>query len=146
VWREKQEEEVTLMRRIVLLATMAVLVLVSTAFVVSVAGAHNQPAAKAHKQPKAGPAAASSRHPTRMVVIQGFRFRPAHITVKRGTRVRWVNKDRDTHTVTANQAGSFDSGHLRHGQSYSHTFKSAGKKGYHCEIHPFMRGSVLVKR
>ena len=49
------------MRRIVLLATMAVLVLVSTAFVVSVAGAHNQPAAKAHKQPKAGPAAASRK-------------------------------------------------------------------------------------
>jgi plastocyanin len=144
VGREKQEEEVTLMRRIVLLATVAVLVLASTAFVVSVAGAHNQPAAKAHKQ--AQPAAASSQHSTRMVVIQGFRFRPAHITVKRGTRVRWVNKDRETHTVTANQAGSFDSGHLRHGQSYSHTFKTAGMKGYHCEIHPFMRGSVLVKR
>jgi plastocyanin len=36
---------------------------------------------------------------------------------------------------------------LRPGQSYSHTFKTAGRTNkYHCEIHPFMRGSVTVKR
>jgi plastocyanin len=80
VGREKFEEEVTLMRRIVLLATVAVLVLVSTPFVVSATGAHKQTTAK--------PTAASSQHPTRTVVIQNFRFKPAHITIKRGTRVR----------------------------------------------------------
>ena len=124
----------TLMRRIVLLATVAALVLVSVPIVVSATGAQKHPAAKAQK------------HPTRTVVIQNFHFKPAHITVKRGTRVRWVNRDSATHTVTANKAGSFDSGHLRRGQSYSHTFKTAGKKAYHCEIHPFMRGSVTVTR
>lgn len=82
----------------------------------------------------------------RLPCNQNFRFKPAHITIKRGTRVRWINRDSAPHTVTANKAGSFDSGHLRHGQRYSHTFKKAGKKAYHCEIHPFMRGSVLVKR
>jgi plastocyanin len=44
-------------------------------------GAHKQPTARAHK------------HPTRTVLIQGFRFKPAHITIKRGTKVRWINKD-----------------------------------------------------
>jgi hypothetical protein len=43
VGREKYEEEVTLMRRIVLLATVAVLVLVSTPFVVSATGRTNRP-------------------------------------------------------------------------------------------------------
>jgi plastocyanin len=129
-----QEKEVTLMRRIMLLITLAALVVGSTLFVVSVAGAHKHPTAKAQK------------HPTKTVVIKNFRFKPAHITIKRGTRVRWINKDREPHTATANNGRSFDSGRLGKGQRYTHTFKSAGKKPYHCEIHPFMRGSVVVKR
>ena len=131
---EKEKEEVTLMRRIILLMTVAALVVVSTLFAVSVAGAHKHPTAKAHK------------HPTKTVVIRGFRFRPAHITIKRGTRVRWINKEMHPHTATANKKGSFDSGRLGKGQRYSHVFKTAGKKAYHCKIHPFMRGSVVVKR
>jgi plastocyanin len=79
-------------------------------------------------------------------VIQNFRFKPANITVKRGTKVRWINKDSTAHTATANNGRSFDSGLLRKGQRYTHTFKSAGKKRYHCEPHPHMRGTVVVKR
>jgi plastocyanin len=122
------------MRRIMLLITLAALVVVSTLFAVSVAGAHKHRTAKAQK------------HPTKTVVIKNFRFKPAHITIKRGTRVRWINKDPHPHTATANNGRSFDSGRLGKGQSYTHTFKSAGKKAYHCEIHPFMRASVVVKR
>jgi plastocyanin len=83
---------------------------------------------------------------TRTVVIQNFSFKPAHITIKRGTRVIWINKDSVQHTATANNGRSFDSGLLRKGQRYSHTFKRVGKKGYHCEPHPHMKGSVTVKR
>ena len=79
-------------------------------------------------------------------MIQNFRFEPAHITIKRGTKVRWINKDRAHHTATATKRKSFDSGRLGKGQRYTHTFKSTGKKQYFCEIHPFMRGSVTVKR
>ena len=83
---------------------------------------------------------------TRTVVIQNFSFKPAHITVKRGTRVTWINRDMTKHTATANN-GAFDSGVLRPGQRYSHTFKTAGRTNrYHCEIHHSMRGSVTVKR
>ena len=122
------------MRRIVLLIPVAALVVVGTLFAVSVAGAHKHPTSKAHK------------HPTRTVLIRNFSFKPAHITIKRGTRVRWINKDGTAHTVTANKAGSFDSGRLGPRQRYPHTFKSVGKKRYHCKIHPHMRGSVVVRR
>jgi plastocyanin len=132
--QEEGEEEVTLMRRIIMLITVAALVVVSTLFVVSVAGAHKHPTAKAQK------------HPTKTVLIQGFSFKPAHITIKRGTRVRWINKDSTTHTATANNGRSFDSGRLAKGQRYTHTFKSAGKKPYHCEIHPHMKGRITVRR
>jgi len=91
-------------------------------------------------------AVGAKKRPTRTVLIQGFKFKPAHITIKRGTKVRWINKDRAHHTATATNRKSFDSGRLGKGQRYTHTFKSAGKKKYFCEIHPFMRGSVTVKR
>jgi plastocyanin len=119
------------MRRIILLMTVAALVVVSTLFVVSVAGAHKQPTAKAQK------------HPTRTVLIKNFSFKPAHITIKRGTRVRWINKDTAPHTATGFW---FDSGRLDKGQRYTHTFKSADKKRYLCRIHPHMRGSIVIKR
>jgi len=122
-------------KRIILLMTVAALVVVSTLFVVSAVGAHKQPkATKAHK------------HPTKTVLIQDFSFKPAHITIKRGTKVRWINKDFDVHTATANNGKSFNSGLLFPRQRYTHTFKSAGKKGYFCKIHPHMKGSVVVKR
>ena len=122
------------MRRIVLLMTVAAVVVVGTLLAVSVAGAHKQPTAMAQK------------HPTRKVLIKNFSFKPAHITIKRGTKVRWINKDMHPHTATANNGRSFDSGRLRPGQSYTHTFKSAGKKPYHCEIHPDMKGRITVRR
>jgi plastocyanin len=114
--------------------TVATLVVVGTLFAVSVAGAHKHPTAMAQKPP------------TKTVLIQDFSFKPAQITIKRGTKVRWINKDISPHTATANNGRSFDSGRLAKGQSYTHTFKSVGKKPYHCEIHPHMKGRITVKR
>ena len=100
------------MRRIILLMTVAALVVVSTLFFVSASGAHKHPTAMAQKQT------------TKTVLIQGFRFKPAQITIKRGTKVRWINKDSHPHTATAINGKSFDSGHLGKGQRYTHTFKT----------------------
>jgi plastocyanin len=132
--QKEGEEEVRLVRRIILLMTVATLVVVSTLLFVSASGAHKHPTAKAQK------------HPTRTVLIKNFSFKPANITIKRGTKVRWINKDPHPHTATANNKRSFDSGRLGKGQRYTHTFKSAGKKPYHCEIHPDMKGRITVKR
>src|ERR671921_2401322 len=122
------------MRRIILLMTVATLVVVSTLLFVSASGAHKYPTAKAQK------------HPTRTLLIKNFSFKPANITIRRGTKVRWINKDSAAHTATANNKRSFDSGRLGKGQSYTHTFKSVGKKPYHCEIHPHMKATITVKR
>jgi len=119
------------MKRLLLLAALGLVAMLTLA---SVAGAQKHPAAVAHK------------HPTRTVLIQNFSFKPAHITIKRGTKVTWINKDTAPHTATAINGKSFHSPVLRKGQSYSHTFKTAGKWGYYCKIHPDMRGSVTVIR
>jgi plastocyanin len=120
------------MKRLLFLAALC---LVAVLTFVSVAGAQKASVVGTQIQKKQA---------TRTVVIQGFSFNPAHITVKRGTRVTWINRDMTKHTATASN-GAFDSGVLRPGQSYSHTFKTAGRTNkYHCEIHPFMKGSVTV--
>jgi len=77
-----------------------------------------------------------------MVSIVDFAFKPDAVTVKAGTTVTWTNHGR-THTVTAD-AGSFDSGHISSGGTFSMTFKKAGTYAYHCSIHPSMVAQVVV--
>lgn len=73
-------------------------------------------------------------------------FSPDNITVVMGVNntVTWTNDDGSIHTVTAND-GTFDSGLLDSGGSYSYTFTTPGVFEYHCTIHPWMTGSVTVK-
>jgi len=77
------------------------------------------------------------------VIIKGFAFDPATITVATGTTVTWTNMDTVAHTVVeANNA--FSSQTLENGQSYSHTFNDIGTFEYKCGIHPTMSGKVIV--
>jgi len=73
-------------------------------------------------------------------------FTPDNITVLIGVNntVIWTNNDSSIHTVTAND-GSFDSGYLNTGASYTYTFTQPGVYEYHCQVHPWMIGSVTVK-
>ena len=77
------------------------------------------------------------------VTIRDFSFAPATINVKPGDSVTWVNRGPTVHTATASD-GSFDSGNLARGRSYSKTFRSAGTFSYLCTPHPFMTGKVVV--
>ena len=78
---------------------------------------------------------------TAAVEISGFAFSPSELTVAKGTTVTWTNKDSVVHTVTS---GSFGSGMIQNGGSYSYTFNDSGTYVYHCIIHPSMRGSITV--
>ncbi len=65
------------------------------------------------------------------------------ITIDPGTMVTWINRDTKAHTVTADD-GSFDSGELEPGQSFSVTFNELGWWTYHSELDLDMTGSVGV--
>lgn len=58
--------------------------------------------------------------------------------------VLWTNDDTTEHTVTADD-GSFDSGPISPGDNFDNTFDTPGDFGYHCSIHPFMTGVVIVE-
>jgi plastocyanin len=78
------------------------------------------------------------------VQIMNFAFNPASVTVKVGDTVTWTNGDSIAHTVTADD-GSFDSGNIDPGKSFTFTFTKAGTFSYHCNIHPNMTAQVTVQ-
>jgi plastocyanin len=81
--------------------------------------------------------------PSNQVNIANFSFAPGTVMVKPGTTVTWTQQDKDQHTVTADD-GSFGSSPLTTGQTFTHTFGTLGTYHYHCAIHPFMHGTVVV--
>ena len=78
------------------------------------------------------------------VQIASFAYKPATLTVKRGTTVRWANSDAAPHTVTAS-SGAFSSPMLRKGGVYTLRFARAGRFAYVCALHPQMKGTVVVR-
>jgi plastocyanin len=68
------------------------------------------------------------------VKLVNSEFTPKELTVKVGTTVVWTSEDNPTHTITADD-GSFDSGRIRKGDTFSHTFTQAGEYPYYCAIH-----------
>jgi plastocyanin len=77
------------------------------------------------------------------VSIEDFYFEPSEAAIQPGDTITWTNEGNTPHTVTADD-GSFDSGTLQPGESFSRTFQNPGMVTYHCSIHPFMTGSVSV--
>jgi plastocyanin len=82
---------------------------------------------------------------TAQVRIQNTAFNPVFITVVIGVNntVVWTNYDQTTHTVTDDN-GTFNSGNLNGGQSWSFTFTSPGTYYYHCIYHSVMNAVVIV--
>jgi plastocyanin len=75
--------------------------------------------------------------------LTNWHFDPAEVTVPAGATVRWVNKGKEEHTVTADDK-SFDSGMKRSGTSFQRVFSKPGRYTYYCAPHPWMKGAVRV--
>jgi plastocyanin len=79
------------------------------------------------------------------VNIVNSTYRPKTLKTHVGTTVKFLDEDDTAHTVTADD-GSFSSAFLTKNRSYKHTFSKPGKYPYHCKIHPFMTGTVIVTK
>ena len=79
------------------------------------------------------------------VAIKDFAFSPSEITIKKGKTVTWMNGDSAPHTVVSDSGSEINSPSLSNGQTYSHTFNSAGTYAYHCSIHPGMKARIIVE-
>jgi len=88
-----------------------------------------------------GEAAANATH----VEMRTIAFNPKRIEIAPGGTVTWTNNDQLVHTVTA-EDGSWDSGPIEPGKSWSHTFTQPGEFAFHCTPHPFMKAVVVVRQ
>ena len=79
---------------------------------------------------------------TSTVSIPAFKFQPATVTISRGSKVRFSNTSGTAHTAT--RKGSFNTGRIKPGNAATVQFNSRGSFAYHCSIHPFMKGKVVV--
>jgi YVTN family beta-propeller protein len=78
------------------------------------------------------------------VSIAKFAFMPATITISSGQSITWTNADPVAHTATSDDK-VWDSGSLSPNATYTATFSQPGTYAYHCTIHPFIRGTVVVQ-
>jgi plastocyanin len=89
-------------------------------------------------------AAHASAATTKTVKVYGSAFSPKTVTITAGDTIRWVNRDNDNHQIYADH-GEFVSAILKPNQSFSFTFRAAGTYTYKDELHPRIRGTVVVK-
>ncbi len=85
----------------------------------------------------------SGQPSTSAVTIRNFAYLPAHATV--GTRLTFDNRDTVEHTATADDGTTFDTGSLQVGASKTITLTKRGTFSYHCDFHPFMHGTIVVR-
>jgi plastocyanin len=88
------------------------------------------------------PAEASAA--TYVVVIEQMRFEPPALTVARGDRIVFINKDLFPHTATADSK-AFDSQGIAPDASWSHVPRHAGRYAYSCTFHPTMHATLTVQ-
>jgi plastocyanin len=70
------------------------------------------------------------------------------VQVDAGTKVTWTNRDSAPHTATAAddaQREAFDTKVIKHNASASVVFDKPGTYAYICDLHPFMKATVVVR-
>jgi plastocyanin len=76
------------------------------------------------------------------VTVKSFAFKPATLAVKRGSRVTFANTSTATHTASG---AGFDTKQIAPGKAATVSFNKRGTFAYHCKIHPFMKGKIVVE-
>jgi plastocyanin len=85
---------------------------------------------------------ASAAEPT--VTISNFAFTPSELKVAAGSTVIFKNSDDTVHSLVADDGG-FRSPALDTDGEFSHAFTRPGTYTYHCGLHPFMQGKIVVQ-
>jgi plastocyanin len=110
--------------------------------------------------PAAAPAAPAGPPGAPLTILEGSSvqgspsYDPATLTVKKGDKITVANKDTLPHTVTSgtgptdpNSAAQFDTSILEAGATadIETTNMNPGEYPYHCAVHPYMLGKVVVQ-
>ncbi len=78
------------------------------------------------------------------VEIKGFEFVPATLTVKKGDKVVWVNRDTIPHNIVDKMNEKVLSTTLVKGDSFSYIVE--GNLNYFCGFHPSMQAKIMLDK
>ncbi len=95
------------------------------------------------RQSDASGGATATASAAKKVSIVNFAFKPGALKVRRGARVAFTNTANTTHTAT--RGGVFDTRNIAPGKTKTVRFNKRGSFAYHCRIHPFMKGRIVVE-
>lgn len=91
---------------------------------------------------------AQAAAPMKRVLIkeshERYGYTPRAITVQKGMTVTWTNKTDVEHNVTVTQGVKINDD-IETGKTVKFTFTRTGTYKYHCEYHPYMKGTIVVK-
>lgn len=90
-----------------------------------------------------GHASGATASGAKSIDINHFAFHPPTLRIKKGGKIAFTNSSSVTHTAT--RAGSFDTGRIKPGTTKTVQFNQKGTFAYHCKIHPFMKGKIVVE-
>ena|SRR5690349_14057312 len=82
---------------------------------------------------------------THVITVANMQFSPQTLTVRRGDRIVWMNKDLFPHTATADSK-VFDSQQIVSEGSWAYVVDAEpGHYAYSCTYHPTMKGKLVVR-
>ncbi len=77
-----------------------------------------------------------------LIIIDNFAFTPNVLNIQPGESVTWFNEDGVVHMI---QSEDFASIKLKNDDSFTYQFPKQGTYGYHCKLHPYMSGKIVVQ-
>ncbi len=81
---------------------------------------------------------------TNAVRMIDYNFTPPRITIEAGSNVTFTNGGIQPHNAAGADAGGWDTGLLKGGETAAVTFNQPGTYNYTCTPHPFMIGQIIV--
>jgi plastocyanin len=92
----------------------------------------------------AGPAIAANSSVKISEADERYSFSPRTTYVNVGESVTWTNDTDAPHNVTSDSGDELVSDNFGEDETFDHAFSVAGTFDYHCTIHGYMTGSVVV--
>jgi plastocyanin len=91
-----------------------------------------------------GPVSAADRGVRIGEADERYFFGPQTQYANVGDSVTWTNGTDAPHTVTSDSGDELASDNLAEDATFEHTFSAEGTFAYHCTIHAYMKGKVVV--
>jgi plastocyanin len=107
------------------------------------AGYYGQVATKSAPVVAVAPSKALHKQVLAKEVKSIYLFGPKTVKIKVGTTITWSNTSDAEHNVTFDKNSKVNMD-FKPNKSVSYTFTKAGTFTYHCEYHPFMKGTIVV--